>query len=114
MSPVAKQLDLKLTDELRTECIRFLERITEYQPTLVLTKGAENGSPREYWSYGAYGPENLQTLGPEFNRLGHVLLYQVSGLTVAIPQTHLLRELEGKTLARTANGIEILDHIGDI
>lgn len=100
-------LDLTFTDELRTECIAFLDRITAYRATLVLMKGTIADDPVERWSYAAYGPDNLNALVPEYERRGIPLLHQVSELTVAIPQHDLLGELEGKTLARGATGIEV-------
>jgi hypothetical protein len=108
MSLKPQPFDLELADDLRSECVAFLSRITGYRATLVLTKGTTNRDPVERWSYGAYGPQNLQALGPEYERRGVPLLYRVSDLMVAIPQDHLLKELEGKILARsTGGGIEL-------
>lgn len=64
MPRMVQRLNLTFTDDLRTECIAFLSRITDYAPTLVLMKGARNYDPVERWWYGAYGPDNLRTLGP--------------------------------------------------
>lgn len=104
---LAPRLDLTFTDELRAECVAFLKRITEYSPTLVLLKGTSTGDPVERWSYGAYAPSNLETRSPVYEEHGTALLYEVSGLTVAIPQTHLLQALEGKILARDSKGLEL-------
>jgi hypothetical protein len=104
---MAPPLDLTFSAELLTECNAFLGRITEYQATLVLLKGTRSDDPIERWSYGAYGPKNLSALVPRYERLGLPLLHQVSGLTVAIPQTNLLAELQGKTLVRGVEGLEV-------
>ena len=109
MSLRPQPLDLEFADDLRAECVAFLSRITDYRATLVLTKGNTDRDPVERWSYGAYGPRNLQALGPEYERRNVPLLYQASNLMVAIPQNHLLKELEGKTLVRSASGIELKD-----
>jgi hypothetical protein len=101
------QLDLTLTAELNTECVAFLNRITEYSPTLALLKATGTGDSAARWYYAAYGPDNLDTLVPEYERRGIPLLHQVSGLTVAIPQNDLLGELQGKTLGRGTTGIEV-------
>ena len=104
---VPTTLELTFAADLRTECIIFLRGITEYTATLVLLKGTRNGEPIERWSYGTYGPENLDFMVPEYERRGVPLLHQVSGLTVAIPQSQLLGELRGKALVRGAAGIEL-------
>jgi hypothetical protein len=107
MPRMTPHLDLTLTAELRTECLAFLNRITEYTPTLALLKGTRTGDLVARWYYAAYGPDNLDALVPEYERRGIPLLHQVSGFTVAIPQNDLLGELQGKTLARGATGIEV-------
>ena len=107
MPRMTPQLDLTLTAELRAECVAFLSRITEYSPTLVLVKATRLGDPVARWSYAAYGPDNLDALVPDYERLGIPLLHRVSDLTVAIPQSSLLAELEGKTLARGSTGLEV-------
>jgi hypothetical protein len=99
-------LDLTLTTELYAECVAFLSRITEYSPTLVLLKGTRGDDPVPRWTYAAYGP-NLDDMVPAYERRGIPLLYRLSELTIAIPQQDLVRELEGKTLARGPNGIEV-------
>jgi hypothetical protein len=114
MPRMTPQLDLTLTAELRTECVAFLNRITEYSPTLALLKATGTGDPVARWYYAAYGPDNLDALVPEYERRGIPLLHQVSGLTVAIRQNDLLGELQGKTLARGATGIEVRERDGGI
>jgi hypothetical protein len=115
MSLKPQPFDLEFADDIRAECVAFLGRITDYRATLVLTKGKTHRDPAERWSYGAYGPQNLQALGPEYERRGVPLLYFVSKLMVAIPQDHLLKELEGKTLGRSADGsLELQDRQRDI
>ena len=111
MTPI---LDLTLTAELRAECVAFLKRITEYDPTLVLLKSTRVGDSAPRWSYAAYGPDNLSALIPEYERRGIPLLHRVSDLTVAIPQADLVRELNGKTLARGPSGIEPREREGGI
>lgn len=115
MSLRPQPFDLELADDLRAECVAFLSRITDYRATLVLTKGNTDRDFVERWSYGAYGPQNLQALGPEYERRGVPLLYRVSNLMVAIPQDHLLKELEGKILVRRSDGrMELQDRQRDI
>ena len=96
--PRIEPLDLQLTPEAKAWALRFLSSITDYPPTLTLMKSRANGNPEERWGFGAYGPRNIEVIGPELERLGHALLYSFEGLTVAIPQFHLLSELRGKLL----------------
>ncbi len=52
----------------------------------------------ERWAYGVYTREQVVAVGREVAEQGYSLLYDVDGLTVAIPQFHLLSELEGKLI----------------
>lgn len=95
--------DLKFTSELRFRIETFLGSITEYEPTLVLMKDTS-----ERWSFAAYGPQNIEFVGPELERIGERLLFIADGMLVAIPQFQFLDELAGKTLASGENGLKIM------
>jgi hypothetical protein len=101
---VRGKLDLLIEPVLRVEMLQFLARITDYTATLTLMKGRARGAIADRWSYGAYGPENLRFVEPELAKHGHPLLYELDWLVVAIPQFHLLPELEGKLLASGPTG----------
>ena len=92
-------LDLKLTPEARDRFLDFLSGITEYPPTLCLMKGVRFEEPEDYWTYGAYAPQNIEGVTPMLKEHGHPLLYLVDGMVIAIPQPQFVSELVGKTLA---------------
>ena len=52
-----------------------------------------NVEGENFWNYGAYAPENLNSVEPELKKLGHKLLYKINGMTVAIPQFDQIQEL---------------------
>lgn len=83
--------------------------ITEYEPTLVLMKDTS-----ERWLFAAYGPQNIEVVGPELERLGKRLLFMADGMLVAIPQFHFRHELTGQTLAFGENGLRIMSRDSDI
>jgi hypothetical protein len=89
---------LAFSPQARAKIDAFLARITEYPPTLCIMKGRTLPETDDKWTYGAYGPDNLKALAPDYERLGKPLLYAVDGLSVAIPQYQLVHELEGKVL----------------
>ena len=89
---------LTFSPQARAKIDAFLARITGYPPTLCIMKGRTLPETDDKWTYGAYGPDNLKALAPDLDRLGKPLLYAVDGLSVAIPQYHLVHELEGKVL----------------
>ena len=93
-----KKIDIEFTEAAIERFKEFLSEITDYEPTLVLTKGRWKHEANEHWRYGAYGPDNLEYLEPEFEKLGHSLLYEINGLTVAISQPDKINELLGKTI----------------
>ena len=93
-----KKIDVEFTEAAIERFKEFLSGITDYEPTLVLTKGRWQHEADEHWRYGAYGPDNLEFLEPGFDKLGHSLLYEINGLTVAISQPDKINELLGKTI----------------
>ena len=91
-------LDITVALDARNQAMSLLADTSVSEPTLCLMKGGGTQEPEHRWGWGIYGPENIEGLTPEFARLGYPLLYEVDGLTVAIPQFHLLSELQGNTL----------------
>jgi len=96
--PKITEIDVEFTDTAIERFTQFLSRITDYTPTLCLLKGHPENEPEERWIYGAYGPENIQALSPEFEKLGYGLLYKISGMVVAISMPDRIPELLGKTI----------------
>src|SRR5262245_28689533 len=94
--PRIDPLDLIFSLEAKARVCAFLDSITDYQPTLCLTKGWTNNDPELRWTYGAYGPDNIAHVAQEVERHGYALLYAVEDLTVAIPQFQYLPLLPGK------------------
>ena len=52
----------------------------------------------EHWMYNAYDNDNIPAVERMLAEHDQPLLYECDGLTVAIPQFHLIAELRGKTL----------------
>ena len=62
---------------------------------MAFLKGRKEGEVGEHWLYGTYSADKVVTAAREVELHGYALLYEVEGITVAIPQFHLLSELEG-------------------
>ena len=112
--PRIAPLDLRFTPEAKARALRFLASITDYAPTLTLMKSRTNQETEERWGYGAYAPRNIEVVAPELEQRGHSLLYSFDGLTVAIPQFHLIPELIGKTLALGERGLVVQERTDGI
>ena len=117
-----RTLDVKFTPQARAKILQFLAGIRDYEATLTLMKGGleiigpngERVSDSEHrWTFAAYGPENLEGLRPMYNEVGQPLLYEVDGLVAAIPQYHLVAELEGKTIGLGERGLTVIDREPD-
>ena len=104
-----KKLNTKITDRLKEEIADFLGHTEVEEPTLCLMKGSVGEETEEKWIYGAYGPENIEKLVPEFRSQGHELLYDIDGITVAIYQPHLISELDGKILDSGADRLILIE-----
>ena len=107
--PGVPELDVTFTAQAKARITAFLSSITGYEPTLCLMKAYAPDEPKDRWTYGSYGPDNLKSVGPALERLGHPLLYLADDLVVAIPQFNFVPELVGKTLALTVGGLEVLE-----
>ncbi len=107
--PKVTPLDLTFSPQAKARVCAFLDGITDYQPTLCLTKGWTDNDPEMRWTYGAYGPDNIAHVAPELESRGHALLCSVEDLTVAIPQFQFLSELIGKVLDLGRKGLVVLD-----
>jgi hypothetical protein len=114
MPSVAPPLDLTLADDLRLECLAYLQRQSLPGSTLVLLKSKRSGHSSERWGYAAYGPAQLQHLETQYAEYGFPLVHEVSGMLVAIPQTHLLEALKGRTLTRDSSGLVLVDRVDGI
>jgi len=107
MPSLAPPFDLALSEEVRLECLAFLQRAQSL--TLSLMKGRRSGELVEQWSFAAHGPEQLQELEAHFSQAGLPLLHEIGGMVIAIPQPHLLPELKGRTLTRQSTGLVLVD-----
>jgi len=104
-----EEIDIEFTDRAVEQFNNFLDRITDYDPTLCLYKGRNDGELEDYWGYGAYELENIEILKPELKRQGHPLLYKISGLVVAISQPDKIDELKGKIIDIGKKSLELID-----
>ena len=91
-------LDIRITFAARQRAETLLSSTDVAEPTLCLMKGRASGELEDRWSWGIYGPDNVNYLVPTLADLGHSLLYELDGLTVAIPQFHLVPDLVGGAL----------------
>jgi hypothetical protein len=107
-------LDLKFAPEARARILAFLSLITEYPPTLCLMKAVRPDDIDMSWTYGAYGPSNIEAVEPVLKEHGHRLLYSADGLIVAIPQPQFVPELSGKTLALGTDCLLVIDRDSDV
>jgi hypothetical protein len=112
--PKLTQIDVELTDKALELFSGFLSRITDYKPTLCLMKGRWRDEPDEHWCYGSYAPENIEALGPIFENNGYCLLYEISGMVLAISTPDKVSELVGKTIDVGEKGLVIKDRNNDI
>ncbi len=99
------ELDLRLEAPLRAKIEAFLASITDFEPTLSLFIGPAKSDGVERWSYDAYRPEQIRSIGEKLLAHGKALVHRVDGLNVAIPQFHRSPELVGKTLALSEHGL---------
>jgi hypothetical protein len=75
----------------------------------VTERGERIDDPIERWFYTVFGPNQLQDLEAQYAKHGFPLVHDISGMLVAIPQTHLLKELSGRTLTRDRSGLVLAD-----
>jgi len=101
---------LSFTPEARAKITAFLARITDYVPILCIMKGRSLPETVDRWTYGAYGPQNIDGLAPEYEQRGKPLLYIADGITVAIPQYQLIHEIEGKVLGLGDGCLVVLEN----
>ena len=93
--PKVEQLDATLTAGGKSRLMEFLQGVPEADSVLAFLKGRNDGEVEKYWLYGTYSADKVATVAHEVELHGHTLLYEVDGITVAVPQFHLLSELEG-------------------
>ena len=109
--------DLTFTDDVRRECLAFVDRSSERPLTVALMKarstitktGRRIEDPVERWYFAGYGAQQLKDLEAAYTERGVPLLHEICGFVIAIPQPHLLSELKGRTLARDSTGLALVD-----
>jgi hypothetical protein len=104
---MAAKLDVTITPEARNRAVTLLANTDVRDPTLCLMKGRTLGESEDRWGWGIYGPDNIKFLKPNLALRGHTLLYELDGLTVAIPQFNFVPELVGKTLGVSDRGLVV-------
>ena len=93
--PKIEQLDARLTDTGKAELLQFVQDVPEPDSVIAFLKGRVEGADAETWFYGTYGKDKVSRIAHEVEQHGHALLYEIDGVTVAIPQFHLMSELLG-------------------
>jgi hypothetical protein len=92
-------INLKFTPEARARVTAYIAGVDRPGATLCLMKSRLEPEKLEHWMYNAYDDENIPAVERMLSKHDRPLLYECDGLTVAIPQFHLIPELEGRTLA---------------
>ena len=91
-------IDLRFTEEARARMVLFISEVTAPGATLCLMKGRATGETADRWRYSYYDDSNIPAVERMLSEHEQPLLYDCDGLTVAIPQFHLIPELKGRTL----------------
>jgi hypothetical protein len=95
---MTNQLNLKITEPAKERIKRFLEAAELDNPLPGLLLSMDTNDRSGGWHIGAYGQKQVQELQNMYAAKGFVLVYQADGIKLCLPQTHLISELEGKTL----------------
>lgn len=95
---IPKQLPGKVSVDVRQALLSFLNNTGSEGSIICLLFGSEPPNPEEGWTYGIYEPENVCRVSDELQELGYPLLYEIDGLTFAIPQFDRISEITGKTM----------------
>ena len=91
-------IDLKFTPEARAAVVSFIGDVDAPGATICLMKGRTTGETVDEWMYNYYDDGNIPKVEEMLREHNQPLLYECDGLTVAIPQFHLVPELTGKML----------------
>ena len=98
-----ERLDVMLTVGARSRLLGFVNSVPDSEAILAFLKWRKDEDDDEHWGYGTYSARKVAAIAAEVEQRGHTLLFDIDGITVAIPQFHLLSELEEK-LIDEANG----------
>ena len=96
--PKIGNINSTLTENAKRVLLDFISSSNLENPIIGIDKGKWEHESEEHWGYGAYTTEQIEKAAPEIEGLGHTLLYNLDGLTVACAQFHLLNELNEKTI----------------
>lgn len=106
-APQVAQLRARFAPETKQRLIEYLASFKSFEPTLALlygdTDGLVAGGPS--WSVTAYGPRTVKDMVEMYANFGSVVLYELDGIQVIIPQLARIAELEGGLLEFTGNRI---------
>ena len=104
-----EKIDIEFSDRAVKQFNNFLARIADFTPTLCLYKDRNDDETEEYWGYGVYSPDNIKIIEPELNKQDYPLLYKISDMVVAIPQSDKIDELKGKVIDIGEKSLELID-----
>jgi hypothetical protein len=90
------RLGVRLSEAARKHLLRHLQAYETIQPFLGLLGSGGHGARAERWSLVAYSTEQVRTMEAEYLAFGAQLIFDLDGISVALPQLHLRRQLEGK------------------
>ena len=93
-----EKINIEFTENAVIHFNRFLARVVDFKPVLSLYKGRNDSETDDYWGYGVYSIDEIETLGAELKKQGHTLLYEINDMVVAISQPDKIEELKGKII----------------
>jgi hypothetical protein len=98
--PQVARLKGRFTPEAKQRITQFLQSFESFRPTLALLYGDIYGqiAGRPSWSMTAYGPRTVADMVEMYATFGSVVLYELDGFQVIVPQLAHIAELDGGTL----------------
>ena len=107
-APQVAQLRARFTPDARRRITDYLESFKSFEPTLALLYGDKAGvvAGKPSWSITAYGPRTVKDMVEMYAGFGSVVLYELDGLQVIVPQLAHIAELDGGLLEFAGNRIQ--------
>jgi hypothetical protein len=99
-TPQVARLKGRFTPEAKQRINQFLQSFESFPPTLGLLYGDVYGAVagRPSWSMTAYGPRSVADMVEMYATFGSVVLYELDGFQVIVPQLAHIAELDGGVL----------------
>ena len=109
---MSAMLDLTVEAEARDRALAALAGTTVRRPTLCLLKGRVGNEANDRWGWAIYPRKAIWRFRIASLLSGHRLLFNLGGLSIAIPQFQFLHELPGNKLAVREGRLVLLPRSG--